>query len=213
MPQPASDAKRRHVDLPEKELRRGAKALMRRRFRSRRAGLPANAVAERSAAIVERLMAHETVAAARAVALFWPIERHKEVDLRQVDARLRERGCAVAYPEIDPQTDVMTFRLATPDAMLATAMGFLAPPPSAPEAPSLDVVVVPGIAFDPQGYRIGYGAGYYDRALPRYCPPAVPIGVAFDFQLATDLPRTEHDVPVACIVTDRRRLDVPSARG
>ncbi|HVY49722.1 MAG TPA: 5-formyltetrahydrofolate cyclo-ligase, partial [Minicystis sp.] len=56
------------------------------------------------------------------------------------------------------------------------------------------------------GYRLGYGAGYYDRALPRVRPPALAVGVAFSFQLVADLPVTEHDVPVDLVVTDDRVL-------
>ena len=65
---------------------------------------------------------------------------------------------------------------------------------------------MPGLAFDDRGYRIGYGAGFYDRALPRYSPPAISVGVAFDFQLAVDIPASGDDVPVHWVLTDRRTL-------
>jgi 5-formyltetrahydrofolate cyclo-ligase len=208
MPPPESGASVPLVDEADRAFRQRAKAMMRQRFRSQRAGLPAAAVAERSAAICAALLAHPAMAQARAVSLFWPMERRHEVDLRQLDAELRGRGCAVAYPHIDGE-GVMTFRItAAASDLAATELGFFAPPASAPEATALDVVVVPGLAFDDRGYRLGYGAGYYDRTLPRYCPPAVPIGVAYDFQLATELPSTDRDVPVVCVVTDRRRLDI-----
>lgn len=199
------------MDDGERMMRQRAKALMRRRFRGQRASLPTSAVAARSAALCERLLDTPEMAFAERVALFWPIEHFKEVDLRSVDAALRARGSEVAYPEIDPETRVMTFRLVADALALAPCeLGFLAPPPSAPLADILDVVVVPGIAFDPQGYRIGYGAGFYDQALPTVRPPATAIGVAFDFQLAADVPFVEHDVPVDVIITDRRRLNVKS---
>ena len=73
-------------------------------MRGLRNALPGSACAERSARIVERLMALEPIARARAVALFWPIEERHEVDLRALDARLRERGVRVAYPGLDPET-------------------------------------------------------------------------------------------------------------
>ena len=72
----------------------------------------------------------------------------------------------------------------------------------------LDIVIVPGLAFDPQGYRIGYGGGFYDRTLPKWCPPAIAIGVAFDLQLASEVPREPWDIPVDLIVTDQRVLTV-----
>ncbi len=183
--------------------------MMRKRFRAHRAALPASAVAQRSQALGERLLALDALASAECVALFWPIEHHHEVDLRGVDAALRERGISLAYPAIDPQTRVMTFHLvADPQSLTLSELGFLAPSLSSPMAEHLDVVLVPGLAFDPQGYRIGYGGGFYDQALPSHCPPALAIGVAFDFQLAADIPFEPCDVTVDVIVTDRRVLPV-----
>jgi 5-formyltetrahydrofolate cyclo-ligase len=184
-----------------------AKQLMRRRFRGHRQSLPVAAVAERSAAICQRFLAHERVKAAGAVALFWPIERFKEVDLRAADQALRARGVAVAYPAIDPDTQSMSFHLATPEEMSASGtLAFMAPSLDAPRPTRLDVIAVPGVAFDADGYRIGYGAGFYDRALPAWSPPALAIGVAFDMQLAVDLPHTSSDVPVDVVLTETRLL-------
>jgi 5-formyltetrahydrofolate cyclo-ligase len=145
---------------------------------------------------------------ARRVALFWPITRLKEVDLRAADSALRERGVTVAYPAIEADSRVMRFHVVDDVSELTDSeLGFMAPPSTAPIAESLDVVVVPGLAFDSRGYRIGYGGGFYDQALPRCRPPAVAVGVAFDFQLAADIPfDDEYDIPVDVVVTDRRVL-------
>ena len=129
--------------------------------------------------------------------------------LRALDARLRERGVRVAYPAVDPETGAMTFRFVEhPDAMLEQGFGFREPAMREPEAApgDVDVVVVPALAVDPRGHRIGYGAGYYDRTLPRFVPPAVSVAVAFDFQLVAELPETEHDVTAQWILTDARTL-------
>jgi 5-formyltetrahydrofolate cyclo-ligase len=66
---------------------------------------------------------------------------------------------------------------------------------------------VPALAIDPSGHRIGYGAGYYDRTLPRFAPPAIAIAVAFDFQLVSEVPATPSDVRVGWLATDARVLD------
>jgi 5-formyltetrahydrofolate cyclo-ligase len=190
-------------------LRRRVKAELRKRMRALRNTTPASAIAERSARIVAALEVHDAVKAARAVALFWPIEERHEVDLRALDASLRARGVRVAYPGVDPETRDMAFRFVEhTDRMKEQGFGFREPPMSEPEAGArdLDVVVVPALAIDPVGYRIGYGAGYYDRTLPRFCPPGVAIGVAFDFQLLAEVPATPSDVRVAWIVTDARTL-------
>jgi 5-formyltetrahydrofolate cyclo-ligase len=191
----------------ESALRFGAKAMMRKRARALRGSMPAKALAERSARICERLLELPAFRGRPSVALFWPIEGRNEVDLRSLDERLRERGAALHYPSIDPDDRSMCFRH-VPDVGLLEERGmrFSEPPPSAPAAETLDVVVVPGLMFDARGFRIGYGGGFYDRALPQHCPPALALGVAYDFQLAADVPNTDNDVPVDRIVTDARML-------
>jgi 5-formyltetrahydrofolate cyclo-ligase len=186
-------------------MRARVKAELRKRMRSLRKALPASACAERSARIVDNLAGLGPVAKAHVVALFWPIEDRHEVDLRGLDARLRAQGTRVAYPGIDPETGAMTFRfVADTAAMVEHGFGFREPGPSAPEATAIDVIVVPALAIDPRGHRIGYGAGYYDRVLPTYAPPAITVAVAFDFQLITEAPNSPVDVPVDWIVTDAR---------
>ena len=81
------------------------------------------------------------------------------------------------------------------------------PAADAPVATALDAIIVPAIAVDPTGHRIGYGAGYYDRTLPAFAPPAVSIAVAYDWQLVAEVPATEGDVRVAWVVTDIRSFD------
>ena len=71
---------------------------------------------------------------------------------------------------------------------------------------NIDLVLVPGIAFDKEGHRIGYGFGYYDRFL-RKVPKALKIGLAFDFQVADKIPREAHDASVDLIVTDERVIE------
>lgn len=188
-----------------------AKAFLRQRARALRNSIPRSAILERSSRIVATLDALPVVLAALTVALFYPIEGRNEVDLTALDARLRARGQRVAYPAIDPETRVMTFRYVdNPAELTELGFGFREPSPDAPEAAALDVIVVPALQIDDRGHRVGYGAGYYDRALPRFAPPARSIGVAFGFQLIPEVPVTEGDVPVSLIVTDERVLEPAS---
>ena len=71
---------------------------------------------------------------------------------------------------------------------------------------NIDLVLVPGIAFDKEGHRIGYGFGYYDKFLKKV-PKAIKIGLAFDFQVVDKIPREMHDVPVDMIVTEKRVME------
>jgi 5-formyltetrahydrofolate cyclo-ligase len=70
----------------------------------------------------------------------------------------------------------------------------------------LDIVIVPGIAFDKKGYRIGYGHGYYDRFLKTLKSSVKKIGLAFEMQIVDKIPRKEYDVPVDAVVTEKRVL-------
>lgn len=180
-----------------------------------RSALPASACAERSRRICARLLALEAFAKAGSAALFWPIESRHEVDLRPFDARLRERRVRIAYPSLAAETGAMTFHFVDdPETMeehdaygVRLRQAALDEPQASPG--ELDVIVVPALAVDPSGHRIGYGAGCYDRTLPRFAPPATSVAVAFDFQVVLEVPCTSHDVPVDFVVTDERTLIAP----
>lgn len=198
-----------HKLAPDDFIRLKVKAELRKRLRGVRKTTPLEACEVRSKALVARLETHPALASARTVALFWPIVSKHEVDLRPLDATLRSRGVRIAYPTIDAETNVMTFRFVDDVAtMEEKGFGFMEPAQDAPEAAALDVIIVPAIAVDPTGHRIGYGAGYYDRTLPRFAPPAVSIAVVYDWQLVAEVPAMPDDVPCAAVVTDTRMIDV-----
>ncbi|MFO0549993.1 MAG: 5-formyltetrahydrofolate cyclo-ligase [Polyangiaceae bacterium] len=186
-----------------------AKRQLRKRARGVRASLPRAAIVARSAALVERLLAVDRVAKAKSVALFFPMIGKNEVDLTPADAKLRSRGASVLYPAIDQETGAMTFRdPGSLEGLEERGRGFAEPAPDAPALEAIDVIVVPALMVDPRGHRLGYGAGFYDRTLPRYRPHAWAVVVAFDFQLAAELPIDEHDVPCDAVVTEARVIVV-----
>lgn len=123
-----------------------------------------------------------------------------EVDLTTVVLRLRRQGRRVLLP-----------RVVDDHLELAVAHDDLRPgfrgidEPAGPVVPPDDVAVAlwPGVAFDPQGGRLGQGGGHYDRLGPRLPLQAVRIGVAFAVQMAPRVPRAAHDEPVDVVVTER----------
>ena len=200
-----------HKLVPDDLIRLKVKAELRKRLRGVRKTTPLEACEERSAKIVTRLETHEAMLSARAVALFWPMVARHEVDLRALDASVRARNVRIAYPTIDADTNAMTFRFVDDIAkMEEKGFGFMEPATDAPEAMALDVIIVPAIAVDPTGHRIGYGAGYYDRTLPRFAPPAIAIAVVYDWQLVAEVPAMADDVQCAHVVTDLRTIDTRS---
>ena len=72
---------------------------------------------------------------------------------------------------------------------------------------AIDLLVLPGVAFDEKGIRLGYGLGCYDRALAEVERPTL-VGLAYDFQVVATLPREEHDIPVDFVVTERKILSM-----
>ena len=87
--------------------------------------------------------------------------------------------------------------------------GMLEPNNTCPIFPivQLQLIIVPGIAFDCKGYRLGYGKGFYDRFLTE-CPHAIPIGLAYQIQVIADTYPQVWDVPVKHIFTETDRIDI-----
>lgn len=67
----------------------------------------------------------------------------------------------------------------------------------------VDMIIVPGAVFDREGYRIGFGGGYYDRFLSKIDKSVPKIAIAFDFQILDKVPREDYDIPVDYIVTEK----------
>jgi 5-formyltetrahydrofolate cyclo-ligase len=193
---------------PEEALRAKVKSEIRYRLRQVRKALPAEARAERSARIHERLFARPEWQRARCVLLF--ASMRAEVDTGPMERRAREEGKRVACPRMNDDLTALDVRVWEP-GVVPYAQGRLAPepPPDAPVCPleTIDLVVVPAVALDPRGARIGYGAGLYDRLLP-LLPHAARVAVAFDFQLVAEVPETEGDQRVHVVVTDQQTFEV-----
>ncbi len=71
----------------------------------------------------------------------------------------------------------------------------------------IDLAIIPGLAFDRDGYRVGYGGGYYDRFLSKYTD-IIKLAIAFDLQLIDKVPREDFDIPVDFIYTEKEIISV-----
>ena len=93
-----------------------------------------------------------------------------------------------------------------PDNLVATSFGLMEPASDlAVEKSEIDLIHVPGVVFNDEGYRIGYGAGYYDRYLEKH-PELVHIALAFEFQVFPEVPFEAHDILPQMIVTETRMI-------
>jgi 5-formyltetrahydrofolate cyclo-ligase len=129
-----------------------------------------------------------------------------EVQTRRMIEEMLERGKRVVVPVVRPRTKRLWLsEVREPDRDLAPgAFGVPEPVPSARRpvpARELDLVFVPGLAFDRRGHRLGHGHGYFDRFLARL-PAATPtVGLAYRFQLLDRLPADLHDRTVQTVLT------------
>ena len=178
------------------------KAALRPRFRALRGARGAGA----DARIVARLLALPEVAAARVVMAFWPLPG--EIDLRPLVAKLVARGVAVALPAVVPGSEPrLAARAFTSEAgLVAGRWGLREPPETAPAVrpDEIDVVVVPALAIDRDGRRLGTGGGYYDAFLP--ATHALRVGVVPAACLVARVPAEAHDARLGAVVTDREAL-------
>jgi 5-formyltetrahydrofolate cyclo-ligase len=142
---------------------------------------------------------------------FWPMR--SEVDVRPLMFALRDRGARLCLPAILDKTTIV-FRELVRGAPLVD-MGFGTHGPG-PEAAVLEpaLMLVPLAAFDGRGHRIGYGAGYYDRAIAKlHEARRTPrlVGIAFDCQEVGRVPDEPHDVVLAEILTESGLRRFPAA--
>ncbi len=185
----------------EDALRREAKAELRKSLRRQRGMLGGDARAAADVRLRAALAAFYP--GVRVLASFATIERKGEPNTAGIHLDARAHGIAVCYPALDGEE--MVFRTCEEPPTEEQGRGFPEPSTDAPLVAfdEIDLVFVPGLGFDPTGQRIGYGAGYYDRTLPR-CTRAKKVGIAFDLQLVAEVPVRQGDVPVDVVVTDRR---------
>lgn len=142
---------------------------------------------------------------AKAVLAYAPIRG--EVDLAAVVETLRTRGLVIAYPRVEPEGE-LTIRPHAAGQPLEAGFRGIPEPSSPPMAWSdLDVALVPGVAFDRAGRRLGYGGGYFDRALGDF--EGTKVGIAFSCQIVEEVPSEPHDVPMDLVVTEDGMFPTP----
>lgn len=139
----------------------------------------------------------------KGVVLFFHSFR-SEVETRPMIENALRAGLPVGLPRMAPEGKLQLFMIKDlAEDLEVNAIDIPEPRIDLPSAnpTELGIVIVPGAAFDPEGYRIGYGGGYYDRLLV-CAPQAHRIAVAFELQRVPALPRGPHDVPVDILVTE-----------
>ena len=163
-----------------------------------------------AAALRDRVLAAVDPAPGTVAAAYWPLG--DEIDPRPLMTALHERGLRLALPAIRAAGAPLDFRAWQPgDALQAAGFGTREPLAAAPLLrPAL--LLVPLLAFDAAGYRLGYGGGFYDRslALLRAAGDTLAVGLAYADQQVAAVPREATDQPLDLVVTERDVI-VPAA--
>ncbi|MDW8313912.1 MAG: 5-formyltetrahydrofolate cyclo-ligase [Rhodovarius sp.] len=181
-----------------------AKAALRAAMLARRAELSAAAARSGAESPGEALARHLLAALppppGATVAGFWPIR--DEIDTRPLLHALARRGHAILLPVTPPRGQPLSFRQWRPGAVLERGRFGTLHPVDASPAPPPEWLLVPLLAFDAQGGRLGYGAGYYDRTLA-LLPGAVAVGLAYAGQQVPEVPVGPGDKRLAAVATEK----------
>lgn len=191
------------------------KAELRRELKSLRRSLGSEARALASARAVRALADSKFLEGVHSIALYAPLP--EEANPLALEAIAAERGIRVAYPRVEGYN--LAFVVATALELTPRGpLGIREPRETGPglALEAIDLVVVPGLGFTRHGQRLGYGRGFYDRALKRaraFSPALRAVGFAFACQVVDALVSVETDEPVDGIATEEGIIVIDAALG
>jgi 5-formyltetrahydrofolate cyclo-ligase len=156
----------------------------------------------------QRLIALDEFNSSECIALYAPI--HNEIDTTEIMVAALKAGKKVLYPAVCG-TEMVFREISGAHSLRKGAFGILEPCATCVEHPAdqADLIVVPGVAFDLRGHRIGYGKGFYDRFLQHRNSKSHLVGLCHDFQLIDDgIPGELHDITMGIIISDKRIIRI-----
>lgn len=181
------------------------KAKMRQRTWSERDSMSIAAIRTKSDRIQDKFITLKEFGRSKVLANYYPFG--SEVRTFRITEMGIENNKVIALPKINGR--FMDFYQITPTTIFYTNKFGIKEPVvhmSEPVSKDLDLVVVPGLAFDTTGYRIGYGYGYYDRFLADRRKSIICVGLAYDSQLVQQVPHLNHDTRLDILLTEKRIL-------
>ncbi|SHK67724.1 5-formyltetrahydrofolate cyclo-ligase [Desulforamulus aeronauticus] len=186
-----------------------AKQMIRQQVLAARRSLTPTEALEKSSRITQRLLELPQYGKARTILTY--LDFRGEVCTGSFISQALEAGKIIAVPLVNKTEKRMTpCQLVNyPEELVPGAYGILEPAPDKIRpvpVETVDMVLVPGVVFDEQGHRLGYGGGFYDRFLPQLRPDAVIVALAYELQIWPDLISlmADHDQPVAVVITEDR---------
>ncbi len=164
------------------------KAQLRQQILAKRLALSEQVLAAYASSLIKQIKAHPLYQKAKVVGLFSAIKHEPDLSPLLKDAKIW------LLPKVLGE-NLIYVRYQSQSSLIKSELGILEPQGLKDESSNLDLVIIPGIAFDTKGNRIGFGKGYFDRFLSSHQPPYV-IGVAYPFQMQKQIKTTKADVPV-----------------
>jgi 5,10-methenyltetrahydrofolate synthetase len=175
----------------------------------RRIAVPVDTLRQWSAVIGELIDSGFPMLAGMTIGFCWPYKN--EFDARFVIRRFRDRGATAALPAVVEKKGPLQFRKWWPGAPMKPGV-YDIPIPDGTERVVPDAAIVPMNGFDEQGYRLGYGGGYFDRTLAAAAPRPLAIGVGFEFARLPTIHPQPHDIAMDFVVTEAGLHDATSGR-
>jgi len=182
-------------------------------MRARRKSIGEEEIREKSRAATKWVIGSQEFGRANTLALYRAC--FGEVDTDDIFHAALVGGKTVLYPRTDRKRNLLHFGVV--DRLEDMALGewdIPEPPPEAGLTPldRADMVILPGVAFDRNGGRLGMGGGFYDRMLANLPDSVVRMGLAYDFQIVEELPLEKNDQRLDCLVTESGILRFPEGR-
>lgn len=181
-----------------------AKSTMRQAMFAWRRALDGEARRKAAQGLVATIRAETPIAVPCTVSGFWPIK--DEIDVAPLMLDLHEGGCTLVLPVVQGRGQRLLFRVWRPgDALEPGVFGTLQPSADREEVEP-DALLVPLLACDREGWRLGYGGGFYDRTIEvlRQKREIMAVGVGFDGQFVSEVPHGPDDQRLDWLLTDRR---------
>ncbi len=174
------------------------KKALRRGIGEKKRALTADAIARRSADVAQRLFATDAYRAAKAVYAY--LAFNQEVRTRPIIERAWADGKRVAVPKVAGDGMVFIW-LDSFDGLALSDFGVPEPTGGDIADDESALVLMPGLAFDRLGHRVGYGGGYYDRYLREH-PEHFKVALCYDFQLVDSIEAEPHDIPADLVIAE-----------
>lgn len=189
------------IDQEKKELRR--------QVRTQLEALTADVLTTSDDALFARFLQLPQVQAAQTIFAFWGVPG-REPETARLVAALVAQGKRVGLPRMLPQRRMQVLEYSPDRPLVPVSFGILEPDEGCPELTreEIDLALVPAVCYDRQGYRLGFGGGYYDRWLAEFS--GVRVGLCRESVLQTRVPTEPHDSRVDLLLTETMCLSLPA---